>query len=151
MTYVNPNPPFGSPNAPFIANKVADMLEGHLEQPKINAIVTGLETPTSSVYPANATFISLVFYINVVCNINGGKSFIGHAGGIGLPTGGSGLGNVFTNDLDRLYQRTDGFSFESAAGYFGIQFYDAQHNLLGHYDGGAIGVAAVGGGQGSWR
>jgi virulence-associated protein len=150
MTYVNPNPPFGSPNAPFIANSVAGMLQGKLEQPKINSIVTALETPTSSVYPANATFISLLFYFRVVCNVNGGKSFGGNAGGIGLPTGGTSLGNVFTNDIERLYQRTDGFSFESAAGYLGIQFFDAQHNLLGHYDGGSIGVLAVGGGQGGW-
>src|ERR1043165_7437193 len=127
MSYVSPNAPFASPNAALIANGLATQLQGRLEQPKINAIMTALATPTSQVYPANAEFISFVFYFRVYCNVNGGKGFQGNAGGAGLPTGAASAGNLFTDDINRLYQRTDGFTFESAASCFGIQFFDAQH------------------------
>jgi hypothetical protein len=138
-----------SPNADAIAKDLAAALQGKLDQPKIDAAVVTLKSPTQ-VYPANATFLSFIFYFRVVVNIDGGKSFGGNAGGIAPPTGGSTAGNVFTDDLDRLYRDTTSFSFISGVVYLGVQFFDANSNLLGHYDGGGAGVPATGGGSGSW-
>ncbi len=67
----------------------------------------------------------------------------------GDPYRGSGAGHVYTDDLDRLYRDTTSFSFVSAVAYLGVQFFDANSNLLGHYGGGGVGVPAVGGGSGS--
>lgn len=138
------------PNQASIAQELATSLKGKLDQPKIDSIIASLGAP-SQAYRATSTFISIIFYFKVVTRIlDDSTSFDGNAGGIGLPTGGSGVGDLRTDDKDRLYRDTVSFSFVSTMGYLGIQYFDANHNLLGHYDGASIGIAATGGGTGHW-
>ncbi|VTR93284.1 Virulence-associated family protein OS=Lacinutrix sp. (strain 5H-3-7-4) GN=Lacal_1267 PE=4 SV=1: R_equi_Vir [Gemmata massiliana] len=138
-----------SPNAVAVASELSTALKGKLEQPKLDALIEGLKAPAAT-YTAIGTTINVIFYIHVACGITSGRGFNGNAGGFAAPPGGTGGGQVYTNDIDRLYRDTVAFSFVAAVAYLGIQFFDKDHNLLGHYEGGGLYTPATGGGSGSF-
>jgi len=125
-------------------------LQGNMEQNKLNALVTALQTPMTTYGPCIATLLSLVFYTRVQVGYPAGKNFNGNAGGIAAIPGGTGGGDIYTDDLARLYNDTVSFTYVAAAVYLGIQFYDADHILLGHYEGGGAYAPGGGAGTGQW-
>jgi hypothetical protein len=138
-----------SPHADEIAKKLSAELQGKMDQPKIDAIVTALKTPATA-YPCITTIICLVFYERVAVAITGGKSFGGNAGGFCVIPGGTGGGNVYTDDINKLYNNTASFSLVLAAVYCNVIFYDSNSNVLGHAECGGAYTPGGGGGTGSW-
>lgn len=125
--------------------------QGKLEQVKIDAAVEALKAVDPS-YPADGSVASLMFYLQFQVTIkNGGKTFDGKAGGITTPGGGYLVGDVYTEDLDRLYAATKTFEFQATSVYTSLLFFDGDTNLLGHFQSGSVStVNGVGGGSGSW-
>jgi hypothetical protein len=136
----------------IVAHDFEISVHGKLDQAVIDATVKSLLTETSR-YPANGSIASLIFYVKVQVNITsqGGKSFNGNAGGVGSPGGGALFGDVYTDDLNRLYRDTKSFEVNSTPVYLSVLFFDGNSNLLGHFQSGAVStVAGVFGGTGSW-
>lgn len=111
---------------------------------------TIVETTTS--YPARGSSVSMIFYLQFQVIIqNGGKTFDGKAGGISTPGGGALFGDVYTDDINRLYKDTVSFQFTSTPVYLSIVFFDSNGNVLGTFQCGSVStVTGVGGGSGKW-
>ncbi|MFC8799485.1 VapA/VapB family virulence-associated protein [Streptomyces griseoincarnatus] len=124
---------------------------GKLAQDKVDAAAAALlEADTS--YPANGSVASFMFYLQFQVTIkNGGKTFNGKAGGLTTPGGGALYGDVYTDDLNRLYSATQSFEFQATSVYTSLLFFDGSSNLLGHFQAGSVStVNGFGGGSGSW-
>jgi len=125
---------------------------GVLEDKQIKAAVNKLTTATTK-YPASGSVASFMFYLQFQVNIkeSGGKSFNGKAGGLSTPGGGALIGDVYTDDLNRLYQDTVSFQFNASPVYTSLLFFDKPSNLLGHFQSGSVStVGGIGGGSGKW-
>ena len=121
-----------------------------LDQKKIDSAVKSITAKTTA-YPAKGSVVSIIFYLKFQVNITGGKSFNGNAGGAAIPGAGALIGDVYTNDINKLYSKTVSFQFTTTPVYSSIIFFDKNSNVLGTYQAGGIGiVAGVGGGSGSW-
>ena len=139
-------------NAGLIAQQFASHTEGKLAAPQIASVVSALEQKTSS-YGANGSVASFIFYLQFGVTVKGpgGKTFKGNAGGVSSPGGGALFGDVYTDDLAKLYANTHSFEFQSTPVYLSILFFDKNHKLLGHFQSGAVStVAGIGGGSGHW-
>lgn len=133
-----------------IAHEFAAHLDGKLEPEKIEAAVQALQATTTS-YPANGSVASFIFYLQFQVNVTGGKSFDGKAGGVSTPGGGALIGDVYTDDIDRLYSDTVSFEFQGTSVYTSLLFFDSSSNLLGHFQAGSVStVNGIGGGSGHW-
>jgi hypothetical protein len=138
-------------DAGVIANDVREALQGKLDDAKLGEAIKQMQASVAQ-YPAQAQLACAVFYQQVSCQITGKKNFTGHAGGLCFPGGNGTWGNLFTDDLDRLYNNMQAFSFLVTPVYFTIEFWDASSRLLGHFHGGGIGTSTgTGGGTGSWK
>ena len=132
-----------------------DFVEAHhhmLEAEHLDAIVEKLTSVTQK-YPATGTSLGVIFYARYTVNVkgSGGKSFEGNGGGIAGIGGGALIGDVYTDDLDRLYRDTVSFEYNSAFAYTSVLFFDKNSQLLGHFQSGSVStLAGVGGGQGKW-
>lgn len=134
----------------IIAHDFIVATHGKLEKDKIDSTVSSLQATTSS-YPANGEVASMVFYLKFGVDITGGKTFRGDAGGLSTPGGGALFGDVYTDDIDRLYRDTVSFEFQGTPVYLSILFFDSNSNLLGNFQAGALStVTGTGGGSGSW-
>jgi hypothetical protein len=134
----------------LIADALRAQLQGKLDQDQIGHALQNLTAATAK-YPAQGQIASLVFYSQVTCQITGHKSFVGHSGGLVSPGGGGTWGDLYTDDLERLYRDTVSFSYIVAAVYFTIEFWDGNSKLLGHFQGGGVGTSVgTGGGTGKW-
>lgn len=134
----------------IVAHDFLVAMHGKLEQEKIDAAVTSLKATTAK-YAATGSVASLIFYLKFQVSIKGGKTFDGNAGGASSPGGGALFGDVYTDDLDRLYRDTVSFEFNATPVYLSILFFDGNSNLLGHFQSGAIStVLGIGGGKGEW-
>ncbi|GII99775.1 virulence-associated protein [Sediminihabitans luteus] len=133
-----------------VADDFAASVAEILPQDKIDAAAEQIRTATAS-YPATGSVASLVFWIRVSIDVTGGKSFVGNAGGIAVPGGGGFWGDVYTDDLDRLYRDTVSFQFNTTPVYFNVNFFDSSSTFLGSLQAGAFGTSTgTGGGSGSW-
>ena len=134
-----------------IANDFKARYKDILDQEIINAAVNKITSATTS-YPANGSVASFIFYLKFQVTVkNGGKTFNGNAGGISTPGGGALIGDVYTDDIARLYSETKSFEFNATPVYTSLLFFDGNSNLLGHFQAGAVStVAGVGGGSGKW-
>ena len=133
-----------------IAADFRDAMKGKLADEHIDAAVNTLLATTSR-YPATGSVASLIFYLKFQVNITGGKSFNGNAGGASTPGGGALFGDVYTDDLNRLYSDTVSFEFQGTPVYLSILFFDRNSKLLGHFQAGAVStVTGIGGGSGKW-
>ncbi|WP_108445134.1 VapA/VapB family virulence-associated protein [Halomonas denitrificans] len=133
-----------------IAHDFIAGMHGKLDQNKIAEASKALMA-TQAAHSANGSVASLIFYLQFQVNINGGKTFDGKAGGISTPGGGALFGNVYTDDLDRLYRDTTSFEYQGTPVYLSVLFFDKHSTLLGHFQSGAVStVIGVGGGSGHW-
>lgn len=134
----------------LIAADFATHLQGKLPQSQIDSITSSLRAATNK-YPATGSIVSLVFYLQIQVSIKGGETFNGKAGGVSTPGGGALFGDVYTDDLSKLYANTVSFEFQSTPVYFSVLFFDGNSNLLGHFQAGAVSiVSGIGGGKGGW-
>lgn len=102
-------------------------------------------------YPANGSVIGTFFYFRFTVSVTGGEKFTGNAGGLGSVAGGALFGDVYTENIDRLYRDTVSFSFVATPVYVTLQFFDSSSNFLGHYQAGAVStIVGTGGGSGGW-
>jgi hypothetical protein len=135
-----------------LAHDFVNSVYGALEQDKIDAAVKALlASETATAYPATGSVASLLFYLQFQVVINGGKTFDGKAGGISTPGGGALFGDVYTDDVNRLYSNTASFQFNATPVYVNINFFDRHSSFLGHLQSGGIStVLGTGGGSGGW-
>jgi len=109
------------------------------------------EAAASTSYPATGSIASLLFGMHLTCTITGGKEFSGWSGGIATPGGGWADGDVYTDNINELYQYTTQYSFVATAVYLNIIWYNAQNQVLGNFESGTVSiVAGTGAGTGSW-
>jgi hypothetical protein len=134
----------------IIAHDFLVAMHGKFDQDKIDATVASLKSTTTK-YPANGSITGFIFYFRIQVNVTGGKSFNGNAGALGTVGGGALFGDVYTDDINELYNNTVSFQFQSTPVYFSILFFDGNSKLLGHFQSGAVStIVAVGGGTGNW-
>jgi hypothetical protein len=122
-----------------------------LDQEKIDAAVATLRATRTS-YPATGTVVGLIFYYRITVDITGTQhQFVGNAGGVGGLGGGGFWGDVYTDDIERLYRDTVSFQFNATPVYFNVNFFDGSSNLLGNLQAGGLAVLlGTGGGSGGW-
>lgn len=96
----------------LIAHDFRVAMHDKLEPEHIEGVAEALVSSTKS-YPATGSVASLIFYLKFQVNITDGKSFNGDAGGASSPGGGALFGDVYTDDLDRLYRDTVSFEFQA--------------------------------------
>lgn len=104
-------------------------------------------------YRAQFSIISAIFYQRITVQVtgDGGKQFVGNAGGIGTPGGGGGDGHIFTPNLARLYAETERFQYQIAVAGIEVNFFNGRSQLLGVYAGGGLSTClGTGGGTGHW-
>lgn len=134
----------------IIAHDFVTAFHGKMAQDLIEDAVKSLKA-TEGRYPATGSVASLIFYLKFQVNITNGKSFNGHAGGASFPGGGALIGDVYTDNLERLYSDTVSFEFQATPVYTSLLFFDKNSNLLGHFQAGSVSiVTGIGGGTGSW-
>jgi hypothetical protein len=125
-------------------------MRGKLDDEKLGAAVEMLQAATTK-YPAQGAIISAVFFVQVTFDITDGKRFQGNGGGAFTPGGGALWGDVYTDDIDRLYREAKSFSVIATNAYVNVMIYDSSSNLLGHLEAGAVStVTGFGGGTGGW-
>jgi Rhodococcus equi virulence-associated protein len=133
-----------------IANDFSTKWEGKLDQEKIDAAVNKIQADVTS-YPAQGALASMIFYVKCSVTVDSGKTFDGNAGGAFTPGGGALFGDVYTDDINKLYGNTVSFQLTATPVYVYVLFFDGNSNLLGHFQSGAVStVTGVGGGTGSW-
>lgn len=136
-------------------NMYAEKLPAEVTKETIAAI-----NRQSNSYYATGKIASMVFYTKVSVEVkkpDDGSyrqgAFIGDAGGIALLGGGGLWGDVYTDNLERLYRDTVSFAFTATPVYTAVYFYNSESELLGHYQAGALSIlnTGAGGGPGHWR
>lgn len=133
-----------------IADDFAERMNGKMERAKIDAAVQKIQSTTTA-YKAHGSVVSMVFYFQCQVVIEGNKTFDGKGGGGMTPGAGALFGTVYTDDLNRLLNSTHSFAAELTPVYGTVQFFDSNHNFLGHFQSGGIStVTGAGGGTGSW-
>ena len=135
----------------IIAHDFHVAMGGKMDEKLISSAKKEIVSATTS-YPARGSSVSMIFYLQFQVIIqNGGKTFDGKAGGISTPGGGALFGDVYTDNLNRLYSDTVSFQFTSTPVYLSIIFFDSHSNVLGTFQCGSVStVSGVGGGSGKW-
>ncbi|AHC35585.1 MULTISPECIES: VapA/VapB family virulence-associated protein [Pseudomonas] len=127
------------------------MKNAYTDKKLLDEAVEGIKSTTAK-YPAQGTIASFLFYQMITVDITNGKKFNGKSGGIAFPGGGGSWGDVYTNDIDRLYRNTHSFQFITTPVYFTVNFFDGSSNFLGTFQAGALSTSTgTGGGTGSWE
>ncbi len=94
---------------------------------------------------------SALVYQRLKLNVEGGETFEGYAGGLSFPGGAMVWGTLFTDNIQRLYDRTESFEFNAVGPYLNVNFFDGHSAILGHAQlGGVSSVIGIGGGTGTW-
>lgn len=125
-------------------------MQGVLEPSVLDSAVQTLVATTNS-YPAKGSVASFAFYLQFQVTVTGGKTFDGKAGGLSTPGGGALFGDVYTDDINRLYANTVSFQFNATPVYTNLNFFDSHSNFLGSFQSGSVStVLGTGGGTGSW-
>ncbi len=102
-------------------------------------------------YPTKGTVASRVFYLHFQVQTEGGKMFNGRLPDISSPAGGTMEGDLYTNNIDRLYRDTVDFEFQSNSIYTSLLFFDYRGHLLGHFKGSPLlSHGGIGVGTGKW-
>lgn len=133
-----------------VARDFRTNMEGTLEPAQLDAAAAAITTATQR-YPATGSVASLIFYLKWQVTVTGGKRFNGNSGGVASPGGGALIGDVYTDDIQRLYRDTRSFQFTATPVYVSLIFFDGSSRVLGTFQAGAVSiVSGVGGGSGSW-
>jgi hypothetical protein len=136
-----------------LVHDLVTALQGKLEQGKLDAAVQQILRGTATAYPAHGSVICAVFYMRftVDCDACQNKQFVGNAGGIGTIGGGALIGDIYTDDLNRLLSSTSAFQFVTTPVYSSLTFFDGSSNFLGTFQAGGVSICTgTGGGTGSW-
>jgi len=133
-----------------IANDLVKQLQGKLDQDKLDASVQHILKVDTKYPTSNGSVICTIFYFRFTVDCQK-KAFIGNAGGLGSVGGGALLGDIYTDDINRLFSSTVSFWFYTNPVYASLTFYDGSSNILGTFQAGAVSVCGGwGGGSGSW-
>ena len=151
MSAARPLSPTPTPiDRQLIANDFRARAKGKLPAEQIESISRALVADTKK-YPAHGALASLGVYIRLRVDVNDGKSYVANGGGLFTPGGGALFGDVYTDDINRLYSNTVSFAIEATNVYVSVQFFDGNGSLLGHLQAGAVStVTGAGGGTGYW-
>lgn len=110
---------------------------------------------TEAHYHATGSILTVFLYLRVTCDIDDGNyraHFTGNAGGLGSAGGGALIGDVYTDDIEKLLNNTHSFEVNATNVYTSVLFFDKSSNLLGHFQAGAVSLSCgIGGGTGSWE
>jgi hypothetical protein len=124
-------------------------LRGNIPDEEVTAAVTSIKSATAS-YPAGGSFLCTFFYFRITLSCQG-ESWVGNAGGLGGVGGASTNGDIYTDDINRLFKETTSFQFNNAVVYLNVNFFNSSSQFLGSYQGGGVGTCAgIGGGSGKW-
>lgn len=92
----------------------------------------------------------LSFEVNFEINVDNGKTFY-TTDFAGFASGGVSFGDIYTDDLNRLYRDTVSFEFTNTTIYLSIVFLDRNSSNLGTFQCGSFSpVTGVGTGFGTW-
>ncbi|HKV40839.1 MAG TPA: VapA/VapB family virulence-associated protein [Blastocatellia bacterium] len=137
-----------------LARDLTELLKGKLEQDKLDAAVASLSTAATA-FPATGSIASLVFYLKFQVQVTSTPRpdvFNGRGFGASSPGAGFLVGHIYTDNLARLVEQTDAFTFLGTPVYLTMFFFNGQGALLGHGQFGAVStVLGSGGGSGSWN
>src|SRR5271165_6963874 len=75
------------------------------------------QTAAQTKYAANATIATTFAWVHIGVTVSGGKSCIGDGGGVFGLGGGGFWGDVYTDDIERLYRDTVSFQVNLAVFY----------------------------------
>jgi hypothetical protein len=138
-------PPFD-----LIAQDFRARMQGKLEDDKIEAAVASLTSVTPS-YPARGEVASMFLIMQFKVSVTNGKTFNGRAGGLSWPGAGVMEGDVYSDDIYKMYRETKSFEFNASPVWTSLLFFDGNTNLLGNFQAAAVSsVAGIGGGAGEW-
>lgn len=135
----------------LIARDFAANAKGKLSQVLIDSITESLRAETSG-FPAKGLVTAATFFLRFHLEMLADHMiFDGTAGGLGGMSPAMLVGDVYTNDLPKLYANTVKFGFQGTQLYISLQFYDANDRVLGVFQGaGGANVNGAGGGPGHW-
>lgn len=137
-----------------IAQDFYNNFQGKLEDEKLDQVVQEIKC-TENKYHTQGSLINWVVYFRVTVGayFDVKKQFTGNGGGLGFPGTQALIGDLYTNDLERLYRDTDSFEVNVTPVYTSVLFFDKSSRLLGHYQAGAVSTptGGIGGGKGSWE
>lgn len=127
----------------------------NVEEGVLDEIVAGIKGTEKS-YPANGSIVSAIFYarvdVEVVYQNKTKKHFLGRGGGAGTLGGGVLGGDIFTEDIEKMFSETIAFQVTCTPVYACILFLDRDSKLLGHFQAGALSMSCIAaGGAGTWR
>lgn len=104
-----------------------------------------------SKYHATGTVLFALFYNRVTVDYEK-KHFVGHGGGIGSVGGGALVGDIYTDDMDKLLANTKRYQVTSSLGYAYVLFLDKDSKVLGSLQSASISLGGgVCGGAGCWE
>lgn len=138
------------PGKAILAQNLKNSLHSVLDNDKLVAAEAALLS-TQTAYPANGSVASFIFYFVFQVTVKSGKQFNGKGGGISTPGGGALFGDVYSDDINRLYRDTVSFQFNCTPVYTNLNFFDKHSNFLGSFQSGSVStVTGTGGGSGNW-
>lgn len=129
-------------------------MKNKMSDKQIEQVVKQLSNKANTpAYPANGNVVSFIFYIETSVAFNDKPyKFSGKAGGISSLGAGVTVGNIYTDDIDKLVTETKSFQLNAAVAYTNILFFNSGSHLLGHYESFSIStVLGIGGGSGHWE
>jgi hypothetical protein len=134
-----------------IANDFRTSAQGKLSPEVLDATVKALQKTTTSRH-ATGSIMSMIFYLQItVDSPDDERHFVGNVGGVSTPGGGALIGDIYSDDFDKLYNNTNVIQLTATPVYTCVIFFDSQSNVLGSFQAGAVStVAGVGGGTGQW-
>jgi hypothetical protein len=135
-------------------HRYREAYQGKFESKKLDEHTASLERllATEKVF-AKAFITSFVIVQDVSVQTKGGDDImdicVSTTGG--ACTGGSGvtMGDIYTEDMSALLKNTAWIGFFAAAAYLHIDFYDKDHKIIGHFEGGGVSSVIGGGGGGA--
>ena len=109
---------------------------------------------SNTAYYASGSIVSIFFYAKVTLDLDGkdrSGHFEGNSYGPCTVGGGKYWGDVYTDDIDKLFEKTDSFTVTSNNVYICVLFHDKDGTLLGHFQGGGFSISgSTCSGNGSW-
>lgn len=134
-----------------IANDFRKSAQGKLSPESLDAAVKALQDTTTKKH-ATGSIASLIFYLQIAVDCpDDNRHFVGNVGGISTPGGGALIGDIYSDDFEKLYNNTNVLQFTATPVYTSVIFFDSESHMLGHFEAGAVStVAGTGGGTGNW-
>jgi hypothetical protein len=134
-----------------IANDFRTSAQSKLGPEVLDAAVKTLQD-TATKKHATGSIMSLIFYLQITVDCkDDDRHFVGNVGGISTPGGGALIGDIYSDDFEKLYNNTNVIQFTATPVYTCVIFFDSESHVLGHFQAGAIStVAGTGGGTGLW-